>query len=256
MHPQILDNMSRHEFYHGTSHENAASIAREGFHVRYYTDEEGDSCISSGGALGDGIYMTANPGTALYFGPVVFMVAVRPGLRILDVTTPADRAIISCLSREFGHEILTKPPRLVIPQNKHLTGPESVALFRHHYSAVNFSKKKAKYGVLSEPLPGSSRLHREMRTQLMRQGYHGFGDADEWNGIVLFAPDSIHAAGVAIELSPLQFDSERFLDFDSGGFSDGASPYRTVASVKARLAELFPSGSESYWSLPMEAEVA
>lgn len=234
MHPQTTANLRSRLFYHGTSRDEAASIVAGGFRVL-------DRLMWR--ALGQGVYMTANAGTALFFGPVVLQVELRRGARLLDVSAPWDRRVVAFLEREFGREILAKPPRMVLPANKRLTLEETVALFRYHYGNKNFWSARdywKRVGI-------NNSLLREMRSLLLRHGFHGFGNADDLNGIVLFAEDCIRAADVVIDLPEAEYCSEAYLRFESSvGDDDEGSPHRSLSAVEARLAELFPCKSSGY----------
>lgn len=245
MHPQTLQNLRDRVFYHGTDRTAAAAIVAGGFRLRFYR---------GGGHLGLGIYVTANPGTALYFGPVVLEVRTTRHLRLLDITTPFDPGIIDSLTHDFGREILRKPPRMVLPRNKHLKREEIVALFTYHQQKGHYNRchRGSRY---PDTLPASLRLHREMRSLLIRAGFHGYGRADDDTGIVLFADDCIHAADVVVDVPEAESESESYYDFESFGWSgyegstadDEGSPHRTVSAVEARLAELFPRKSAIDW---------
>lgn len=231
MHPQTTANLRSHLFYHGTSRKAAASIVAGGFRV---LDR------SMWRALGQGVYMTANAGTALYFGPVVLQVELRRGARILDASAPWDRRVVAFLQREFGREILAKPPRMVLPANKRLTLGETVALLRYHYGKGHFWNSTDYWKNMIK----TDALFREMRSLLLRHGFHGFGNPDDLNGIVVFAADCIRAVDVVIDLPEAEYDSEVYYRFEASGTDDDeGSPHRTVSEVEARLAELFPRQS-------------
>lgn len=238
MHPQILQNIRQRLYYHGTDRASAAAIIAQGFRV---LDK---SCYRH---LGKGLYVTSNPGTAMYFGQVVLQVELRSGLRLLDTDAPFDAAVIGWLKREFGREILEKAPRLVLPANKRLTLEEAVALFLYHSHKGHFWAS-LRGNPFADTAPVAYRLHREMRSLLSRYGFHGYGEADTFGGIVLFSPDSARAIDVVIDLPDAEYEADAYFDFNNGCSSeDGASPHRTVDDVHARLKELFPRQSARDW---------
>jgi hypothetical protein len=182
---------------HGTTAEAAAAILREGFRV--WRREEGIGRIASGGNLGVGIYLTLDPEVARWFGPAVLRVTLSPGTRLLNAARPPDRALLDSLVREFGREILTRPPRKVLPANKKLSRDEVIQLFRHHYVATwERDWGRDREGVPRWP-PRRDRhaAHLdEMRSLLLRHGFHGFGNPADDNGIVVFAEDRLRVVGL------------------------------------------------------------
>lgn len=128
MDSNVLDNFEKHVFYHGTSLEAAESIAQHGFCV-WFEDDEGGR-YAGGGNLGTGLYLTCNWRIALWFGPILLRVAIRPGTRLLNSALPPDGKIVDYLQKEFGREILRKTPWKVLPKNKKLKLRELISLFR------------------------------------------------------------------------------------------------------------------------------
>jgi hypothetical protein len=187
---ESVKNLRNHVFYHGTRPENVLPIMQQGF----TTWREGGADYESfyvPGAFGTGTYITCNWRTALWFGTALLQVALRPGTRILDVPKLPDPSVIRHLQREFGREILTADPRKMLPHNKQLTLAEVIALFRYHF------EEREKYWrryVDDRPRrkPRGFRVNTShLRSLLIRYGFHGFGNPDDENGIVIFSPDRV-----------------------------------------------------------------
>jgi len=189
--------------YHGTSKHSARKILRHGFSDRSWTAKshkfrdmakQGIDCILHGGALGQGIYCTANWKSALHFGPVLFRVELQPGTRILDLDLPPDPRTLDRLRREFGHEIFTRHPLKVIPRNKRLTLDEAIQLARHHQSGKNHSGSNSAVWDYHQ-----ARLM-EIRSLLIRLGIHGWGESTDLDGIAIFAADRLKPREVILSL--------------------------------------------------------
>lgn len=201
-----LSNAERQVLYHGTSLKAAEKIAREGFKVWFYLDDDepGERCCS-GGNLGNGIYITHDWRVALAIGgPVLLRVALHPGTKLLDASLPPDTSVIKYLRREFGHEVLSKSPWKSIPDNKNLTLSEFIALFRYHY----WTTWEKAYGTASETFyrwPAKRELHlrlvKAFRTRLVRYGFHGYGNPKDDNGIVVIAEDRLKPVEIIGNLS-------------------------------------------------------
>lgn len=189
----IQSNLSNHVFYHGTgSSKNARSIRYDGF-VSFWKDDE--HYCQNGGVLGNGIYMTCNWKTALWFGPVLLQVRLKEGTRIVDASKPADPAKLKYLKREFGMELLkTTDLRKVIPKNKHLTQSELICLTRYHYFAAH-EKHWDRANLASQRWLKIHERHLKSLSScvslLKQYGYHGYGNPEDLNGIVIFASDRI-----------------------------------------------------------------
>jgi len=194
-------------FYHGTSKHSARKILRHGFSDRSWTAKshkfrfmakQGIDLFFHGGALGHGVYCTANWKSALHFGPVLFRVEIQPGTRILDLDLPPDPRIIDRLKREFGHEILSRHPLKVMPRNKRLTLDEAIQLARYHQSG----KAHARLG------DGFWDFHQarllEIRSILIRYGIHGWGESTDLDGIAIFATDRVKPREVVLSLPTRQ----------------------------------------------------
>jgi hypothetical protein len=200
MDDEILHNLKAHVFYHATSLDAAESIARGGFRV-WFTDADGDH-YAGGGNLGNGVYITCNWRQALWFGHVLLRVAIRRGTRFLNSALPPDGDCIKYLQREFGREILTKSPWKVLPRNKKLTLHELVNLFRYHYSSTwgkenvwddNWWRGLKRWEMHCRRLD-------DFRSMLIRYGFHGYGNPQDDNGIVVFAGDRLMPVEVVAEV--------------------------------------------------------
>jgi len=192
MNSDVLDNLKKHIFFHGTSLEAAESIAQRGFRVWFEDDEIGR--YATGGNLGNGLYLTCNWRIALWFGPTLLCVAVRSGTRLLNTALPPDGKVVDYLQREFGREILRKPPRKVLPRNKKLKLSELINLFRYHY----WHTWEKNYGTDRDGFsrwPRRRELHSSLldgfRSMLIRYDFHGYGNPEDDNGIVIFSEDRL-----------------------------------------------------------------
>ncbi len=188
----LPDDFQKNVFYHGTTLEAAESIAQYGFQV-WREDDDGER-YPSGGNLGNGIYVSTDWRTALWFGPTLLQVGLRPGTKLLNAALPPDGKLLDSLKREFGREILTKPAWKVLPQNKKLKLRELIALFRHHYQQT-WEKDWTQDREGFERWPRQRELHEQLlhhfRSMLIRYGFHGYGNPLDDNGIVVFAGDRL-----------------------------------------------------------------
>lgn len=211
MDPDILDNFEKNIFYHGTSEEHAAAIAKEGFRA-WFVDEEG-SRYDGGGSLGHGIYITSNWRTALLFGPVLLHVTIRPGTRLLNSALPPDKKTIEYLQREFGRDILRQPPWKVLPKNKKLTLPEMINLFRYHYWhswEAMYAKGFLKW---TERRMAHRQLLHRYKSLLVRYGFGGYGNPENDMGIVVFAEDRLAVTNVVAHVPSTLYDDLAMTDF-------------------------------------------
>lgn len=190
-------------FYHGTSKCNARKILREGLKdwsctestpLLKYKAEQGITRWLHDGWYGRGTYVSCNWRAALYFGPVLFRVTIRPGTRLLRLDLLPDRKVLDTLKREFGKEILVKNPLKVMPRNKHLTLNEAVQLARYHVAIME------KPGGSDRDRINHQKRMRELRSILVRYGIHGWGEATDLGGIVIFATDRLTISEVVVSV--------------------------------------------------------
>jgi len=204
MDDDILANLQRHIFYHGTHVECVRRIMRQGFRVWRWHYCPGVGQYADPGYLGSGVYITCNCRQALWFGPTLVRVDIRPGTRLLNAALPPDRKVLDRLRREFGREVLEKPPWKVLPRNKRLTLPELIALVRYHHERT----------FLPWELVGArEEFHRQLgkhfRTMLVRYGFDGYGSPEDDVGIVVFAGDRLRVREAIGEISEsVQFQRE------------------------------------------------
>src|ERR1700674_4112628 len=102
----VLQNFKKNVFYHGTGLDPAESIVQRGFSAWTYDEELGR--WRQGDNLGPGIYITGNWRIALFFGPTLLRVGIRPGTRFLNAAMPPDTATLRYLQKEFGRDVLKK----------------------------------------------------------------------------------------------------------------------------------------------------
>jgi hypothetical protein len=192
-----LQNLKRHIFYHGTTAPAANVIEREGFRTGFY-DRDG-RWSTTWGLLGTGVYLSCSWQMALFFGPALLRVGVKPGTRILDVSEPPDSHVLQYLQREFGRDILRKPSWKVLPSNKKLTLSEVVALVRFHYQrSYAWTTPTGPRGSRSEPR--HAKLLGSFRSVLIRYGYDGYGDPGNDVGMVVFSPGQLIVEGVVLTM--------------------------------------------------------
>ena len=110
---------------------------------------------------------------------------IRPGTRLLDPAVPPEKHVIEYLVREFGHELLAKPPRKVIPANKNLTQRELIALVRYHFPRA-FTGIWWKGGNAQRRMEMHRRVLDRLRSDLIAAGFQGYGHPTNDLGIVLF----------------------------------------------------------------------
>jgi hypothetical protein len=196
---------SSQRFLHGTSDVCAYGIAAEGFRafpeLRPY--------------LGSGVYLTRSLETAKFYGLVILEVALAPGTRIVDLTPPADPAVIDYLRREFGKEVLDRPLRRVLPANKQLRRHELVELLRYRWKLWD--------AVLGRSNPHSRPRYRHRHAALVegiqalrRYGIEAAGDPEGEMGLVVVVPSrarpiAVHAkfhlpgfAAPSLPLGPIE----------------------------------------------------
>ncbi len=211
---EVLSNFDKHVFYHGTSLNAAESIARYGFRVWFRDEEIGR--YAGGGNLGVGIYVTCNWRIALWFGPTLLLVTIRPGTRLLNAALPPDGKIVDYLQREFGREVLKKTPWKAIPRNKKLTLRELIALFRYHYRHT-WEKEYSKDRDGFPRWPMRRELHSRMldgfKSLLIRYGFDGYGNPSDDNGIVIFAEDRLVLREVVADISSPDYETLHREDF-------------------------------------------
>jgi hypothetical protein len=210
--PQEIDsNLWRRIFYHGTSKRAARKILAHGLRDYSITAEtpllkykaaRGIDRWFHGGAYGRGTYITCNWRSALYFGPVLFRMELQPGTRIVRLDPAPDPKVIDTLTREFGREILRTSPWKVIPRNKRLTLNEAIQLARYHRS-----KDEADRSLFS-PASKHEAVMFDLRKILVRFGIHGWGEATDLNGIVIFATDRLKPAEVILSVPTLALRDE------------------------------------------------
>ncbi len=239
-HGSSADNFMRHIFYHGTHLDTVEHIVHQGFRV-WFSDEDGERYCSDGN-LGTGIYITCNWRTTLWFGSALLRIDLRLGTRLLDASVPPDPNILAYLRHEFGHEILSKPPWQALPRNKQLTLPELINLFRLHYQKT----WEKHYGVDREGFsrwPRQRNLHAQLlanvRSLLLRDGFHGYGNPDDDNGIVVFAAARLILKELITELPPPDYAQAWPTEFRSlGSLADVRTSFMARGSERAkRLAE-------------------
>lgn len=235
---EVLANLERRVFYHGTTKRAARRILREGLKDYSWTEEtpllkskanRGIVRYMHDGQYGRGTYVTCNWRTALHFGPVLFRVELQPATRILLLDVPPDAKVIDSLKREFGREILKAPPRKVMPNNKRLTLNEAIQLARYHV------RKSEAAGCWWNGKP-NPHLHLifDLRNLLVRYGIHGWGEPTDLGGIVVFATDRLRVAELVLCVPTLALADE---------VRDPSRCYREYESVDAFAAMTRAAGN-------------
>jgi len=223
MDSNILDNFEKHIFYHGTTLDAAVSIVKNGFQIWDYDKYFGRYAKGEGGNHGKGIYLTCNWKTAFGFGPTLLRVSISPGTKLLNSAISPDAKIINYLKREFGKDILRKPSWKVLPKNKKLKLNELINLFRYHY--WHAWEKLFRGHKDWDKWPQKRDLHWKLLNNyasiLKRYGFHGYGNPDDYNGIVIFADDRLllkevvaHIPGINL-VSDISADSHNFTNIDA-----------------------------------------
>ena len=205
-------NLRHHIFYHGTRAPNVEIIRQTGFKAGSHKNGQ---WVPAWGLLGNGIYISCNWRTALWFGRTLLRVKTKPGIKLLNVADEADRHVLSYLKREFGAAILKQPPFKVLPKNKKLTLTEVVALVRYHYSK-SYAWVTPDGSRESRHKSEHAKLLNGLRSTLIHYGYHGFGDPNNDVGIVIFSPDHLKIDKVLISLEPIvwcNLPHDDFADF-------------------------------------------
>ena len=251
--PQEIDsNLGKRIFYHGTSKRAARNILAHGLRDYSITAEtpllkykaaRGIDRWLHGGAYGRGTYITCNWRSALYFGPVLFRMELQPGTRIVRLDPAPDPKVIDTLTREFGREILRASPWKVIPKNKRLTLNEAIQLARYHRSKHEadwiHSRRNKHEAVMFD-----------LRKILVRFGIHGWGEATDLNGIVIFATDRLKPAEVIRSVPTLAlWDESRdpgrcYREYDS--LADFVTATRTAVNPGATISRAWVDAANAH----------
>ena len=177
-------------FYHGTSPLAAICIAMDGFRLL-----DNNLRRWSGGALGDGIYITADLSTASFFAEIgarsprktatlyVIRTRLSAGTRILRLDGSYDRKVIDYLGREFGRELFTPKFDRAIPSNKHLTAVELINLANYLW------ERGAKHGGIAAW--SGHEDQGPLRRYLAKHKFDGMGCTESDIGVVVFNPSKL-----------------------------------------------------------------
>ena len=223
---------NRGVFFHGTSKRNARKILMGGYRDWSWTAEtpllkykakKGIDRWMHGGSYGRSTYVSCDWRSALHFGPVLFRVELQAGTRILRLDLLPDGKVLDSLKREFGSEILTKPPWKVMPTNKRLTLNEAVQLARHHVARWEGASWTAPRAEQHE------KLMFDLRSILVRYGIHGWGEPSDLGGIVIFASDRLKVREVVLSLPTEEMWSRVRAANDPP--PEGMSSLETVAGI-------------------------
>lgn len=225
-------NLKRNLFLHGIKSEvDLASVSVQGFRPDII-DEEGRWMRE--GNLGIGTYLSCDWKMAFWFGRVLVEATTQKGTRILDVRPEADRRKLDSLSREFGAEILnSRDIKKVIPHNKQLTLPELVALTRHYYHKTwdkNWGKDSEGFDRWPNKRTRYSDGLRSLVSLLKRYKFHGYGDPQSDNGILIFASDRVKLLRVIAEVDPI-----RHSELIEGNRLEGMNPEMLAKLPRGRL---------------------
>jgi len=159
--PESIDQKT---FYHGTYFRNIPEIEKQGLKSQGYW-----------GYLNKGIYITEDWRIALFFGEYLYIVKLKQGTRLLDLSQKPDKKVLDYLKREFGKQLLkADAPFKVIPKNKHLKNNEVIELTRYFFHKTNKKLPEDKQ-VNDFWLKMEDALRKHYRGLLVRHGYHGFG---------------------------------------------------------------------------------
>jgi len=200
---EVLADLDSRVFYHGTSKRSARRILTEGLRdyswveetpLLKYKAESGLVRLMHGGSYGRDTYISCNWRAAVFFGPVLFRLELRAATRIVALDIPPDAKVLDSLKREFGNQILTASPWKVMPKNKRLTLNEAIQLARYHCAIFETNWSRS-----GKPNP-HERLMFDLRNILVRYGIHGWGEASDIGGIVIFATDRLKVAEVIFSL--------------------------------------------------------
>ncbi len=238
---EVADSYTNRIFYHATSFRAAERIAQQGFRV-WLSTGDGER-YASGGNLGTGIYVTSNWRIALWFGSTLLRVGLLPGTRVLDASEYPNFRVIEYLKREFGRDLLRKPPWKALPGNKQLALPELIELFRYHYwNAWERDSRKGGSGLAKwrRRRVLHSKLLDDFRSLLIRYGFHGFGNPRDDNGIVVFAGERVLLKELVAEIPAADYMEALKTDFRS---------LQSLSSVRRLLGKY---GSERARSLAVQ----
>ena len=209
----IARNFKSYSFFHGAKSDlDALKICAEGFQ-REYSDEEGRWFRD--GNLGIGTYLTCNWQMALWFGNALLHQTLQPGTIVLDTSIEPDPKIMGYLGKKFGRELLTSGnPQGVLPRNKHLSRKEAVTLARYHYREA-WEKLSENDAMVWRKKQTNQRRHHltalKSCVNLLKQaGFHGYGNPNDDNGILIFEPSRIVGSQM-IACVPFQ-DHPKLLD--------------------------------------------
>jgi len=174
-------------FYHGTFEKAVPSIEKEGLKHGY-------------GHLNQGVYISEDWRTALWFGAFLYQIKLKKGTRILDLSIAANIKVIKYLRREFGKALLKADnPLKCIPKNKHLKNNEVVNLLRYFFNKNYLSRYKNKPKNLLMKMEDA--VCKYYRGLLIRNGYNGYGHPTNDIGYVIFDPNrSINSAKLRVSV--------------------------------------------------------
>jgi hypothetical protein len=180
-------------YYHALNYSiDYYAIKREGF--RTETQDE-DGRWFRDGNLGVGLYLTKNWKVTAIFGELLVDVEVQSGTKIIDASIKPKRRTLDYLIAEFGKEIVTSDsPLKVLPKNKKLKESELVELLRYQYcQAWEKDWGRSKEGYQKFPIKRIKHLDalNSCVSLLKKYKYHGFGNPQDDNGIIVFSADRV-----------------------------------------------------------------
>ena len=246
-------NNRSNKWVHGTKGiAQAASIFKEGFKVDFF-DKDGERYLYNSGNLGMGTYITKDWRVGVFFGDILIEARLKEGTRIIDVSLAPDKKTIAYLRKEFGNEMLRGGEiRKTLPRNKRLKERELVELLRYHYNGAWEKTFKSPYPNRKSIV--NFQRHRAGIKECVRYlkiyGFHGFGNPNDENGMLIFSPDRVIPERIKAVLSRDTFFWERDLEDFKGikTLKDLQAMYLDNPYVKECLDKL----NQTYPNIPVE----